>query len=72
MIEELRTLVAEAEARLGGATSLDSVKQTESEFLGKTSALTAAKRSLGQLEPDERRSAGQTINEIRQRVTPST
>jgi phenylalanyl-tRNA synthetase alpha chain len=68
MIEELRKLVAAAEARLTEATSLDEIKQIDVEFLGKRSALTSAKRKLADLEPDERREAGRTVNELRLRI----
>lgn len=68
MVEELQNLVAEAEARLGAASTLEAVKDVDAEFLGKKSALTAAKKQLGELDPDERRRVGSAVNEIRRRI----
>ena len=68
MVEELQKLVAEAEARLGNASTLEAVKDVDAEFLGKKSALTAAKKQLGELDPDERRRVGSAVNEIRRRI----
>ena len=68
MVEELQKLVADAEARLGDASTLEAVKDVDAEFLGKKSALTAAKKQLGELDPDERRRVGLAVNEIRQRI----
>ena len=68
MLDELQPLVAEAEAKLAGASTPEEIKEIDAEYLGKKSALTAAKRRLGELDPSERKAAGQGINEIRQRI----
>ena len=68
MMEGLEELVADAEARLADASTLEAVKDIDAEFLGKKAALTAAKKQLGGVDPDERREAGRTINEIRRRI----
>jgi phenylalanyl-tRNA synthetase alpha chain len=61
-------LEADAERAVSVATSTQELAQTESELLGKRSALVAAHRSLGGLEPDARRSVGATLHEVRGRI----
>ena len=68
MIDELQPLVAEAETKLAAASTLEEIKEIDAEYLGKKSALTAAKRRLGELDPSERKATGQAINDIRQRI----
>ncbi|MGZ0217791.1 MAG: tRNA ligase subunit PheS family protein, partial [Acidimicrobiales bacterium] len=68
MIDELEAGAVEAEKRLETAIDLDEVRAIDTEILGKKSALTAAKKQLGGLEPDERRAAGMAINELRARL----
>ena len=68
MIQELEQTAAEARARLADVADLDALEALDAEFLGKRSVLTAAKKQLGGLEPDERRAAGQAVNEIRARI----
>jgi phenylalanyl-tRNA synthetase alpha chain len=68
MIDELEAGAVEAEKRLETAMDLDEVRAIDTEILGKKSALTAAKKQLGGLEPDERRAAGMAINELRARL----
>ena len=62
---ELDAVVADATERLAAALDLDAVAALDSEFLGKKSAVTAAKKQLGQLDPAERKDAGQAINAAR-------
>jgi phenylalanyl-tRNA synthetase alpha chain len=47
---------------------VEAVKEIDSDYLGKKSALTLAKRRLGDLDPDERKDAGRAINDIRARI----
>jgi phenylalanyl-tRNA synthetase alpha chain len=68
MIQELEETATEASARLADVADLDALAALDAEFLGKKSALTTAKKKLGTLEPDERKAAGQAVNEIRQRL----
>ena len=68
MIQELEQTAAEARARLADVADLDALEALDAEFLGKRSVLTAAKKRLGELDPDERRAAGQAVNEIRARI----
>ncbi len=68
MIDELEALAASAEQRLMAATDLDGVAALDAELLGKKSQLSAAKKKLGTLEPEERKAAGRAVNEIRQAI----
>ncbi len=61
-IADLPTRVAAAAA---AATSLDEIQRVSTEFLGKRSAIAEAKKSLGALDPDARRTVGQQLNEVR-------
>ena len=58
-------LLALSVARLADARDLDSLAALDAEFLGKKSAVTAAKKQLGGLDPDDRKAAGQAINAAR-------
>jgi len=61
-------LVAEATTRLQGAGSLDELTAVEGEFLGKRSPLAAAQKSLGGLDPEERRHAGLRLQTVRKQI----
>ena len=65
---ELRSIVDDAVARVGAASSLDELKAVDGEVLGKRSPLSAQKASLKDLSPDERREVGRALNEARQRI----
>jgi len=62
---ELDAVVADATERLAAVADLDTVTVLDSEFLGKKSAVTSAKKQLGQLDPADRKAAGQAINAAR-------
>ncbi len=68
MIEELRRIAGEAEARLAEVADLDALADLDRELLGKKSAVTRAKKQLGELEPEERKAAGRMVNEVRERI----
>ncbi len=68
MIDELEAVAAEAERNLMEAGNLESVAALDSQLLGKKSRLTAAKKQLGSLEPEDRKAAGRAVNEIRERL----
>ena len=68
MIEELEQIAADAEARISEAADLDTLAALDTELLGKKSALTAAKKQLGSLEPEDRKAAGQALNDARRRI----
>ena len=62
---DLDALVADAVERLADASDLDALAALDAELLGKKSAVTAAKKQLGGLDPDDRKVAGQAINAAR-------
>ena len=68
MNADIADLPARAEQAAGGATSLEEIQRVSTDFLGKKSALAEAKKALGALDPDARRSAGQLLNEVRDRI----
>src|SRR5204862_5919321 len=49
--------------------TVDGLRQAETEVLGKRSALAALHQALKDLPPEERRVAGQGVNEARDRLT---
>ncbi len=58
----------EGRQRLEAATDLEEMRAAETDVLGKRSALSAMNQRLGGLPPEERRQAGQRLNEARQRL----
>jgi phenylalanyl-tRNA synthetase alpha chain len=58
-------LEAQALNRISAASTLDQLAEVEIAVLGKRSDLQAAKRSLGGLEPEARKAAGQALNAAR-------
>ncbi|MGH9047977.1 MAG: phenylalanine--tRNA ligase subunit alpha [Acidimicrobiales bacterium] len=69
---DLAALEAEAGRLIGAASSTAELDRAETAALGKRSAVTLAHRSLGGLEPDARRSVGQALNELRDRLEATT
>jgi len=65
MIDEIHRLAAEAEGRARGARTLHELHAVELEVLGKTGPLADYKKQVGGLEPDQRRTVGQTLNQAR-------
>ena len=62
------TLEADAEIAIRGATTTEELAAAESAILGKRSALVAAHRSLGGLDPEDRRTVGAALHEVRGRI----
>jgi len=65
MIDEIERIGLEARGRIAAAATLDALRAVESEVLGKKAPLTLLRRRLGALDPEERRRAGQVLNETR-------
>jgi phenylalanyl-tRNA synthetase alpha chain len=65
MIDEITRIGRDAPARVAEAVDLDALRSVEAELLGKKGELTSLKRRLGGLEPEQRRAAGQALNEVR-------
>lgn len=60
---ELASLVERASTEISAATDLEALAEAERTFLGKKGELVGLKKTLGSLEPDERKAAGQALNE---------
>jgi len=65
---DLAALAADAEATLRAAASTAELAEAESAVLGRRSALAGANRSLGGLEPEQRRVVGKSLQELRDRI----
>jgi phenylalanyl-tRNA synthetase alpha chain len=65
---DIEGLAGAGEQAIAAAQSTDALAQVETEYLGKRSALVRAHRTLGGLDPDARREAGQQLNEVRARL----
>jgi len=61
-------LAAAAVAEIEGVGDLDSLEGLRPGLLGKKAPISAAKKDLGSLEPDQRKDAGQAINTARQQI----
>lgn len=68
MIEEIRAIEQEARDRVEAAGTLEALRGLHAELLGKRSRLGETKKGLGALDPEQRRSAGQALNEVRAAV----
>lgn len=66
---ELESLVSRALSEISESVSLDALLDVERAFVGKKGELTLKKKSLGGLEADERRAAGQALNEALEQVS---
>ena len=63
------TLQSDTIARIEAADSLDALEAIRVDSLGKKGSVSLAMRSLGQLEGDARREAGQQLNAIKESIT---
>ncbi|MFT7473713.1 MAG: phenylalanyl-tRNA synthetase alpha chain [Verrucomicrobiales bacterium] len=60
---ELASLVERASTEISAASDLEALAEVERSFMGKKGELVALKKTLGNLEADERRAAGQALND---------
>ena len=60
---ELAAIVDDARSKIDSAADLDSLAEVERSFVGKKGSLTAHKKTLGSLEPEARKAAGQALND---------
>ena len=58
-------ITREGEAAIAAASSTDDLASVETEFLGKRSVLARAHRSVGALDPEERKEAGRRLQGVR-------
>ncbi len=63
MIDELSRITTQARSRIEAATTVDELDDVSRTTLGKKGSLKAFKKQLGRLEPDERKSVGQAVND---------
>jgi len=59
------TIRQQGEKAIGAVTSTDELATLETELLGKKSTVAGVQRTLGSLTPDERKVAGQRLQEVR-------
>ncbi len=64
MMDELARIADDARARLAEAPTVDALDEVVRTTLGKKGSLKGLKRELGRLEPDERKSVGQAVNDV--------
>jgi phenylalanyl-tRNA synthetase alpha chain len=65
-VDALPELLYTAQAAIAGAGDLCLLDQVRVHYLGKKGVLTERLKELGKLPPEERRQAGQAINEAKQ------
>ncbi|MCU0312345.1 MAG: phenylalanine--tRNA ligase subunit alpha [Acidimicrobiales bacterium] len=68
MTDDLPGLIDRALDQIAAAGHLDALRAVEAGLVGKSGEVTARKRGLGELAPEERRTAGQALNEARVRI----
>ncbi|HUY42412.1 MAG TPA: phenylalanine--tRNA ligase subunit alpha [Acidimicrobiales bacterium] len=64
-LSELDPFVTDALALIEGLSTLDAAREAEATLIGRRSPLARWQRSLGSLDPEERRSAGALLQEAR-------
>ncbi len=67
-MQALDELMGEALGQLEQATDLQQLDDVRVRYLGKKGAITALLKSLGRMEPEQRKQAGGAINEAKQRL----
>lgn len=68
---ELESLIERASAEVAASTDLERLAEVERSFLGKKGAFILEKKGLGALQPEERKSAGQALNEAMSAIEAS-
>ncbi len=66
MSDNLEALLTQALHAIANATDLTSLDDVRVHYLGKKGVFTAQMKELGRLEPDQRREAGQVINQAKE------
>ncbi|MEN9435211.1 MAG: phenylalanine--tRNA ligase subunit alpha, partial [Pseudomonadota bacterium] len=65
-MQSLLELMGQAHEQLSQAASLAALDQVRVQYLGKSGLLTEQLKQLGKLSPEERKAAGQEINNVKQ------
>ncbi|MCK5335628.1 MAG: phenylalanine--tRNA ligase subunit alpha, partial [Gammaproteobacteria bacterium] len=68
MSEDLQQLISKAQSEIDAATDLQQLDSVRVEYLGKKGVITAQLKTLGKLPAEERKQAGQDINEAKRTV----
>src|SRR5688500_3509652 len=66
---DLKQLEADLSARIEKADDLAAIEDLRVGALGKSGSVTGLLKSLGSMPPEERKSFGQAVNGLKQRVT---
>jgi phenylalanyl-tRNA synthetase alpha chain len=66
--DQLETILREAEAALGEASSAQALAEARASFLGKKGSLSGLLRTLGGLPAEERQALGQAANQAKARI----
>ncbi len=69
MIDDLERIATDARTRIASAPTLDDLAEAERATLGKKGSLKGFKKELGRLEPEERKTVGQAVNEAIEDLT---
>ena len=69
VVQSLLELMGEAHEHISAATNLAALDQVRVRYLGKTGLITEQLKQLGQLPAEERKAAGQEINNAKQALT---
>lgn len=67
-MNSVEEMVRQAEQAIRNADTSDALRQVESHYLGKNGEITARLRRLGELPEEERKEAGRSLNEAKQRL----
>lgn len=67
-MESLKTILEDALNQIGLSEDLRSLDDIRVQFLGKKGQVTALLKGLGQMSPEERKTAGAEINQIKQSI----
>ncbi|MBX9704893.1 MAG: phenylalanine--tRNA ligase subunit alpha, partial [Gammaproteobacteria bacterium] len=67
-MNELASLVKQAEAAIEQATDLSVIEQLRVDYLGKKGSITEVMKNLANVAPEDRPKLGQVVNEAKQRV----
>ncbi len=67
-MENLGTIVAEAQAEFAAATQAAELEQIKARYLGKTGVITEQMKALGKLPADQRPIAGNLINQAKEQI----
>lgn len=65
LLDRVRRLAADGPATIAAAATVDELRRLDGEFLGKTSVMSQAKAAMRFVAPEDRKSVGGLLNEVR-------